>query len=116
MDNAIRYRHRVTSGTKLYEQAMTAVVGFTGHKYAKLVIVDHPVRVIKVPVGDLKKYGEEIDYPEPKAARAMLEAGRRMGIRKGAKQLLTAIVKKAKAEADMIIRPGELTRKRWSRR
>jgi hypothetical protein len=97
--NAIRYRHRITDKSKreiLFEQACVAVVGAVGWKHAKLVVIDFPVRVIKVPVEDVEKYGEELkDYTALRAARAMLDAGTRMGIRKAAKKLLNGVIQNA---------------------
>lgn len=66
-----------------------AVAGNAGRIYTQLVWIDAPIRVARVPNGDVERYAVAYDrVPLKRAARTMLRAGKRLGITKGAKRLL----------------------------
>lgn len=85
---AVRYRHREVSGKHYDEQTRIALIAKTGRKFAYLVVIDFPVRVLQVPVTDAEKYSTEIDMTPAECARRMLDAGERMGINVTAERLL----------------------------
>lgn len=67
-----------------------AVAGEPGRIYTQLVYIDSPMRLKKVPNGNVQRYGRDVDAPLKKACRTMLSAGKRLGITKGAKKHLRA--------------------------
>ena len=72
--------------------SVVAIIGTKGRIYTPMVFIDSPVRKYMVPNGDVDTYRR--DLPEKlrptarKAARGMLQAGKILGITKGAKQFL----------------------------
>lgn len=66
-----------------------AVAGEAGRLYTMLVWIDAPIRVRRVPNGDVERYATDYDrQPVKRAARTMLRAGKNLGITKGAKRHL----------------------------
>jgi len=75
------------------DQSVTAIADKPGRLYTMMVFIDAPLRLHKVPNGDVARYGSELDKPPlKKAARTMLKAGKTLGITKGAKKLLRSAV------------------------
>ncbi len=72
--------------------SVVAITGTPGRIYTPMVFIDHPVRLYKVPNGDIKSYRRELPKklrPTAKrTARGMLKAGKVLGITKGAKAFL----------------------------
>lgn len=67
------------------------LAGEPGRKYVPVVVVDYPVRLLKVPLYE-QRYMTELDQPSvKKAVRDILKAGRRLGITEGAKRWLCEI-------------------------
>lgn len=72
-------------------QAVTGIAGKPGRIYTPVVWIDAPVRLYKVPNGDVERYAkDQSDEPRAvkKAARQILAAGKRLGITKSAKLFL----------------------------
>lgn len=71
--------------------ARVAIAGKPGRIYTMLVWIDAPVRVRRVPNGDVERYGQDMPKPGIKsAARSMLRAGKNLGITGGATKHLRA--------------------------
>lgn len=72
------------------EGAFVAVMGEPGRKFTQYVSLEaFPVRARKIPNAEAERFSTELNYPIRKAVRNMRGAGRRHGITKGARQLLT---------------------------
>lgn len=82
--NVVRYKSK--DG-----RTMIAVIVKVGRKWAHLVWLDFPIRLKKVRVSELE-YTEPMSNDLTETCEAMLDAGHRMGITKGAKDALTGIV------------------------
>lgn len=83
----VQIQHR-TAGIKFTEQFTTAILGEPGRIYTPYVIVEFPVRLRRIPNGDVERYTRDIDYPLKKACRSFLGVGRRHGITKGARNFI----------------------------
>ncbi len=74
------------------EGSVSAIIGTKGRIYTPLVYIDSPIRKFMVPNGDIEKFRRDVpESSKPtvrKAARIMLKAGKKLGIRKGAKMFL----------------------------
>lgn len=71
--------------------AHLAVLGKPGRKFTKMVLIDYPVRMTKVLNASAEKYAREMPTMTLKqVCRKFLQAGKRMGITKGARELLKA--------------------------
>lgn len=81
-DRASVARYRLSSG-----QNVIAVVSPPGRKWLHVAFIDVPVRLRRVPLSD-RRYMTPIHYPLADACRKMIDAGRRLGITKGAKTFL----------------------------
>jgi len=78
------------------DQAVTALVGDPERIYTKMVYIDAPIRLRKIPNGDVERYGNDVQDKRPtvkQAARRMLRVGKSLGITKGAKKFLRQAVK-----------------------
>lgn len=71
-----------------------ALIGEAARIYTPVVYIDTPIKVRKIPNGDVARYTRDIKSRGPKpAARVMLKAGKSLGITKGAKKFLREVVK-----------------------
>jgi len=75
-----------------------ALICKLGRKYAQLIWIDSSVsgqgiRVHRAPLHSVLRYSRPIEpaYPPKKAARGILDAGKVLGITKGAKKLLKEV-------------------------
>ena len=59
----------------------------TGRKYFQCVVIDFPIRIVKVKITN-GRYLTDIDYSTKKAARKIKKMVKQHGITKGAKQIL----------------------------
>lgn len=81
---------------KTLDGARVALIGEAARVYTPVVYIDSPVRLDKVPNGDVTLYCSDIGQGDRKlkpTARAMLSAGKRLGITKGAKKFLREVLK-----------------------
>lgn len=81
-------RYRTEGGARV------ALVGEAARLYTPLVFIDSPIKVHKVANGSIDRYTQDITQGEraiKPTARAMLRAGKTLGITKGAKKFLRAI-------------------------
>lgn len=75
--------------------ARVALIDEPGRIYTKMVYIDSPMRVHKVPNGDVASFSYEILHGARNikpTARAMLKAGKRLGITGGAKKFLRRVL------------------------
>ena len=84
-DNKLRALRRDTG-------EVTAILGTPGRIYTPVVWIDSPIRVHKIPNGEVTRYCRDIPNPPPlkRAANRMLKAGKALGITKAAKTFLRA--------------------------
>lgn len=89
-------------------EAVHGIAGAAGRIYTPVVWIDSPVRLRKVPNGDVERYAATLAQ-DPKtvrrAARDILKAGKRLGITKGAKVFLreaSRIGDTASTKGDMV--------------
>lgn len=71
--------------------SVVAIAGDPGRIYTPLVWIDGPMRLAKIPNGDVTRYGREFSAAKPtlkQAAKRMLRAGKKLGISKAAKKHL----------------------------
>lgn len=71
--------------------SVVAIAGDPGRIYTPLVWIDGPIRRVKIPNGDVARYGRDYEGQKPtlkQAARRMLRAGKKLGITKAAKKHL----------------------------
>lgn len=74
------------------EGVVRAIAGDPGRIYTQLVWIDAPIRLRKVTNQEVDRYGVDHTWKPTtrKAARTMLQVGKRLGITKGAKKFLQA--------------------------
>ena len=88
MGNSELVRYHTNNGVR-------AAVIQKGRKWIKVVEIDSPVHVRKVPLSDerymrpLQRKGQ--DYPLVRARNKFLKAGRNLGITEGAKKIVKAL-------------------------
>lgn len=78
------------------DQTVTAIAGEPGRLYTHLVWIDSPIRVRKVSNEEVERFGRPYVPKRPTlkaGARTMLQAGKTLGITKGAKKFLLAAVR-----------------------
>lgn len=75
-----------TKGVRLQDRCAVAIVK-TGRKYYQCVVIDFPIKVVKIKITDAE-YLVDIDYPVKKAARKINNLVKVHKITKSAKQIL----------------------------
>jgi len=78
------------------DQTVTAIAGEPGRVYTTLVWIDSPIRLRKVSNEEVARFGRPYVPKRPTlraGARTMLQAGKRLGITKGAKKFLREATK-----------------------
>jgi len=75
-----------TKGVRLENNCAVAIVK-TGRKYYQCVVIDFPIKVVKIKITDAQ-YLVDIDYPVKKAARKIKSIIKKHGINKDARQIL----------------------------
>ena len=70
------------------EGSQTAIMGEPSRLYTKYVMVEFPIRLRRMPNGNVAKYTKDMDYPLKKACRGYLRIGRQHGISKGARKFI----------------------------
>lgn len=73
------------------EGCRTAVV-FEGREHLHAIVIDYPVRAIKVPKAEQRRMTPLDGMTTAQAVRKYLSAGKRMGITEHAKELLKGAV------------------------
>lgn len=76
--------------------ARSALIGEAARIYTPVVYIDSPIKVHRIPNGDIARYSGECAGKRQKpsmAARKMLKAGKRLGITNSAKKFLRKVLK-----------------------
>lgn len=108
---AVHYRFE--SGSQL------ALMGIPGRKFTKLVVIDYPVKVRRVPNQEAVKFARDMDgWSVARLAKSMRGTGRRFGITKSALALLREGMKfNPTVTTDTPrVTPTKLIRHKWTSR
>ena len=70
------------------EGSQTAILGEPSRLYTPYVIVEFPIRLRRMPNGNVAKYTKDMEYPLKKACNRYLRIGRKHGISKGARKFI----------------------------
>lgn len=73
--------------------AYVGIAGEPARVYTPVVLMDCPMRLVKVPNREFARYATELDYRIKKAARQMLKAGNNLNITKSARKFLKGVWK-----------------------